>query len=107
LNLFKFIPKIEGAMNASSSYTTLINVQMEFHPEAKRYALTSTDMPGLLLAGSDLPALLADVPAAIKLLYQLNYGMNVEVFPTTRNIPQADVSWISVSNTYVAVPKQQ
>lgn len=64
---------------ASRMYSRIIYVKAEFADAGKCWALSSADLPGLLLAGSDLTALLADLPAAIKLLYRLNYQMDVEV----------------------------
>lgn len=64
----------------SSSYTTLINISLE-HDKQGLWVLTSKDLPGLLLAGKELENLFNDVPNAIKLLYQVNYGMNVSVTP--------------------------
>lgn len=64
---------------ASRMFSRIINVKAEFANAGKCWALSSPDLPGLLLAGGDLTALLADLPAAIKLLYRLNYQMDVEV----------------------------
>jgi hypothetical protein len=93
-------------MNATTSYTRLISVQLAYQRSKKRFALTSTDVPGLLLAGSDLPLLLKDVPAAIKLLYKLNYGMNIKVVEAPRNESQQP-GWIPVSSTFVAFHQHQ
>lgn len=64
---------------ASRMFTKLINVRAEFADAGKCWALTSNNLPGLLLAGGDLAALLADLPNAIKLLFRLNYQMDVDV----------------------------
>ncbi len=64
---------------ASRMYTKLINVKAEYADAGKCWALTSNDLPGLVMAGGDLDALLADLPQAIKLLFRLNYQMDVEV----------------------------
>jgi len=64
---------------ASRMYARIINVRAEFADAGKCWALTSDNLPGFLLAGSDLNALLDDVPNAIKLLFRLNYQMDVEV----------------------------
>lgn len=39
------------------------------------WKITSQDLPGLILAGKDLPALLRDIPKAVKILLEKNYGM--------------------------------
>jgi len=66
---------------ASRMHTTLINVRVEYADDGRCWVLSSKDLPGLLLAGCDIYALLADVPVAIKLLYKLNYQLEVEVAP--------------------------
>ena len=54
-----------------SVYTTVANIKIEHNKGLDRYAITSLDVPGLILAGPDLQKLLADVPAAIELLTRL------------------------------------
>lgn len=65
---------------ASHMHTTLITIRVEYHPDGY-WAISSKDLPGLMLAGRDIGPLVEDVPAAIKLLYKLNYQMDVEVTP--------------------------
>lgn len=43
------------------------------------YYVSSPDIPGLHLCGSDRKALLADAPAAIELLYKLNNNLDVRI----------------------------
>jgi hypothetical protein len=59
------------------NYVSVINVRDEYKDGA--WIFTSENLPGLFLAGSDLNKLREDVPVAIKALYQLNYGMTVDV----------------------------
>jgi predicted RNase H-like HicB family nuclease len=65
---------------ASSSYASLININVEYDRQG-HWVLSSKDLPGLLLSGKQLDALFNDVPNAIKLLYKLNYQMDVTVNP--------------------------
>lgn len=93
-------------MNATTSFSTIVNVQIEQHQEDKVFALTSKDLPGFFLAGKDLPVLLQDVPAAISVLYKCNYGMDVLVSPV-KDVASSDVAdedWISVPSKFVATP---
>ena len=62
---------------ANCNYVTVIRVSEEFKEGS--WMITSDNLPGLFLAGGDLPAIRKNVPDAIKLLYKLNYGMKVEV----------------------------
>lgn len=62
---------------AQCKYVGVISVQREYRDGA--WILTSENLPGLFLAGDDLKAIRADIPAAIKLLYSLNYAMDVNV----------------------------
>lgn len=66
---------------ASSAYSCVIRVSAQQRPTNHEplWILRSEDLPGLLLAGPDLPPLLEDVPAAIRVLFRDNYGMEVEV----------------------------
>jgi hypothetical protein len=43
---------------------------MKYNTECALFALTSAELPGLLLAGKDPAKLWADVPAVIKALYR-------------------------------------
>lgn len=56
----------------------LIDVSIEYHPDGC-WAITSKNLTGMVLAGKDIQALIADVPNAIKLLYKLNFQQTVEV----------------------------
>lgn len=56
----------------------LIEIQERFG-EGAFWTVTSKHLPGLFLGGQDLDALRKDLPAAIQLLFRLNYKMNVEV----------------------------
>jgi hypothetical protein len=62
--------------NGSISYLIRIEEALE---EGSIWCLTSENLPGLLLGGPDLPALRADLPEAIRLLFLHNYQMEVEV----------------------------
>lgn len=42
------------------------------------WILTSDDLPGFFLAGENIDTLKENIPDAIKLLYKLNYQMEVE-----------------------------
>jgi len=54
-------------------------VGMQYNPACRLFALTSKELPGLLLAGNDPTELWADVPAVVKALYRVGYGMDVQV----------------------------
>lgn len=62
---------------SSDKYERLIRAEINFAEGL--WTLISCDLPGLLLANADLEAVLDDAPDAIKLLFQLNYGMTVTV----------------------------
>lgn len=93
-------------MVASSAYSTLISLHIEARPSDAFFAISSKDLPGLVLGGTDLIALLNDVPAAIALLYKLNYGMNVKVVPTDGKIQKTaePKEWQPLPHTFVALP---
>lgn len=67
-------------MGASQSYSTIVSIQHEIR-EGGVHVLKSKNLPGLLLAGSDLDRLYREVPASIAGLFKLNYGMEVKVLP--------------------------
>lgn len=92
-------------MSASASHTMLISVQLELHREERMFSITSKDVPGLFMAGCDLLKLAADLPAAIKLLFKLNYNSEVEVFPATEGgQSSAGEDWLPFAPTFVALP---
>lgn len=62
---------------ANYNYTGVVKIKEEFRDGS--WLITSDNLPGLFLAGEDLHILHTDIPAAIKLLYELNYSMNVKV----------------------------
>ena len=85
----------------------LINVLIEPHKEENMFSVTSRDLPGLFLAGRDLSALVADLPAAIKLLFNLNYQMDVQVFRATEGVKGGQAvtgEWQPMAPKYVALP---
>lgn len=69
---------------ASTDYARQVSVQLTHNKDWNLFSLTSPELPGLLLAGRDLVALYADVPAVIKGLYKLDCGLDVEVRPLVR-----------------------
>lgn len=52
-----------------------INTNGKFYEDGN-WMITSDDLPGLILGGKDLPALLRDLPKAVKILLEKNYGMS-------------------------------
>ncbi len=100
---------IKGSMNmATSEYARIIRLIIDTHDDGC-YAMTSPSLPGLLLAGKDLNALLMDVPSAIKLLYKLNYQMDVDVRPATEELPRTAKTkpsgWRPLTPSFVAQPQ--
>lgn len=93
-------------MGASRGYSTLICLDIEANPDDGFFAISSKNLPGLVLGGTDLFTLLKDVPAAIALLYKLNYGMNVKVLPTDGKIQKAveQSQFQPLPHTFVAMP---
>lgn len=93
-------------MVASSTYSTVISLHIEANREDGFYAISSKDLPGLVLGGKDLFALLKDVPAAIALLFKLNYGLKVQVTPADGKIQKTPEpkEWQPLPHTFVAVP---
>ena len=75
-------------MSGDKNYTTIIAVKEELRIGGY-WVITSSDLPGLLLAGKDITALREDIPVAIKQLFLLNYDMNVFVSPV---IPSAQLT---------------
>lgn len=92
-------------MVASSTYSTLITLDIEANRDNGFFAITSKNVPGLVLGGTDLFALLKDVPAAIALLFKLNYDLNVRVVPADSKIQKTEEpKWQALPHTFVAVP---
>jgi len=76
-------------MSASASYAKTIIVGLNYNPSCGLFALTSAQLPGLLLAGKDPQTLWDDVPAVVKAMYRVAYNMKVEV---TMDAAASDVS---------------
>jgi hypothetical protein len=70
------------------------------------FAIISSELPGLFLSGHDLQALIADTPAAIKTLYQLDCGEDVIVTPLASEESGETLGdqWASAPFKFVAVP---
>jgi hypothetical protein len=66
-------------MSASANYSKTMMVGLQYNSACQLFALTSADLPGLLLAGKDPEKLWADVPAVVKAIYRLGYHMDVDV----------------------------
>ena len=73
---------------ASCNYTSVISV-CEERRDGGFWVLTSENLAGLLLCGKDLKKLRLDVPAAIKMLFKMNYEMDVEVCPIAEPVEMA------------------
>lgn len=69
-------------------YEWLVRTEINFADSL--WTLTSCDLPGLLLAHEDINTLLDDVPDAIKLLVELNYGVKLDrVVPVSPAVDMA------------------
>ena len=62
---------------ANCNYVGVVKIQGEYKDGS--WMIVSENLPGFFLAGGDLRKLRSDIPAAICLLYKLNYGMDVKV----------------------------
>ena len=62
----------------NSDYVQVVNVQLE-RKDGGYWVVSSKELPGLLLSGKLLKKLIGDIPNAIKILFKLNYEMDVEV----------------------------
>jgi hypothetical protein len=71
-------------MSGSANYERTISVGMKYNSACGMFALTSPDLPGLLLAGKDPDALWDDVPAVVRALYKVSYNMDVQVVMESR-----------------------
>jgi len=63
---------------ATSSYLTVARTKIEYR-EGGYWVITSDEVPGMLMAGKDPRSLYADIPNVIKMLYKLNYQLDVQV----------------------------
>lgn len=81
----------------------LIATQERFG-EGAFWTITSKHLPGLFLGGQDLDVLRKDVPTAIRLLFLLNYKMNVEVRPLLGALNELDQSRPSKPVVFAAFP---
>jgi len=66
-------------VSASREFSKRIMVGMRYSQESQLFALTSPDLPGLVLAGRDPAKLWADVPAVIKAMYKVGCSTDIEV----------------------------
>ena len=92
---------------ATTSYSCVIRVSAEQRPTNDKplWILKSEDLPGMLLAGPDLPPLLADVPVAIQVLFRENYGMEVTVLPVASPREVRDpMPILTLPATWTAIP---
>jgi hypothetical protein len=85
----------------SISYSIRIDEKLQ---EGGFWSLTSDNLPGLFLAGQDLPALRNELPDVIKKLFELNYSMDVEVRLLLDN-PPARPNPNASARTWAAIPK--
>lgn len=87
---------------ADSKYVGFVRVTSGYKDGG--WVITSENLPGLFLAGSDPDALRADLPEAIMNLYKLNYGMNVRVCPAGEpGVTKQSASKV-LPSTWAAVP---
>ena len=92
-------------MVASSQYATTVMTEVLISRVDGSYAIVSEQLPGLFLSGKDLSALLADVPSAIKMLYRLDCGMDVQVVPVAEEANErTNDQWANLSSKFVAIP---
>jgi hypothetical protein len=63
---------------STDKYEHLVRTEINFAEGI--WTLTSSDLPGLLLSHEELETVVDDTPAAIQLLFELNYGLKVKVF---------------------------
>ncbi len=66
-------------MSASATFKRTLTIGMQYNAACGMFALTSDQLPGLLLAGKDPAKLWDDVPAVVKAMYRVGYNMDVEV----------------------------
>lgn len=62
----------------NSSYVQVVNVQC-IRQDGGYWVVSSDELPGLLLCGKVLKKLIEDVPNSIRLLFKLNYKMEVDI----------------------------
>ena len=95
----------------NSRYVSVVNVVSE-RRDGGYWILKSDNLPGLLLCGKVLKQLFDDVPAAIKMLYKLNYDMEVNVTeaatdPRLIGKTDRDVAIPHHPGSWVAYPSQE
>jgi hypothetical protein len=73
-------------MSASSGYSYLVKIK-EDYKEGGYYMLTSPNLPGFFMGGKNIKKLRTDVPSVIKILFKLNYQLDVHVRPLTDTAP--------------------
>jgi len=84
-------------MSASTTYAKTIVVGLQYNATCGLFSLTSSELPGLFLAGKDPGKLVEDLPAVIKAMYKVAYDMHVEV--VTEGMPK-----ISSHNEFMQLP---
>lgn len=91
---------------ATTTYSCVIQVREKLK-EGGYWSVTSKDLPGLFLGGTDIDAIREEVPEAIRLLFELNYGMKVDV---RRNTDVAAIAkrvppeFLGVPHAWTAAP---
>lgn len=88
-------------------YTCIINVK-EHLKSSEFWELTSADLPGFYLGGKDLSALRSDIPTAIKLLFEKNYDIQVDVRlniePIALTQRSSDSPCVASPRSFTAIP---
>ncbi len=92
---------------ANSAYSTIISVNEAFR-EGEYWVLTSDQLPGLLLSGKNLTELRADIPNVIRLLFKMNYDLEIEVRPIVDAkalLTRREKECFAVPSQYSAIPR--
>ena len=72
--------------------TETVRIRVEYRSDGRFY-VSSDDVPGLFLWGSDFEELMEDIAPTIKDLYKFNRGMDVEV---KEGLISKFVSWMFI-----------
>lgn len=67
-------------MNASANYSALIRINAAYEDDG-RWTLTSADLPGFLMRGTNRDSLLLSAPKVIEKFFELNFKILVQVLP--------------------------
>ena len=65
--------------------TIVTTIKVNISPRTDYLMATSDDLPGLNVCAPSVEQACERIPAAIKLLYKLDHGIEVEVFEATDN----------------------